>query len=142
MDIQSSRFSKNLLLILILPFPDDPQKTLQLVTGQLCGGIKQYTWTINHQDFHKSLIDFDIDFDIAGFPDDPQRTIQMFGQLVTDRLLQVEVYSNTDRQRVSESLMMVRLNTSRILHTRLNWRPQMLNELKVTQVIMRISRAY
>lgn len=60
----------------------------------------------------------------------PVKSLNMVGNLVTDQLLQAELYSLDNGQRVSETLLTVRLNTSHVLHTRLNWRPSMLTDLK------------
>ena len=48
-----------------------------------------------------------------------------------DSMLQLEMYRKEGERTVSETLMTVRLNSSHVLHTRLNWRPRMLTDLQV-----------
>ena len=57
--------------------------------------------------------------------------MNLFAHMVDDSMLQVEMYRMENGQTVSETLMTVRLNSSHVLHTRLNWRPRMLTDLQV-----------
>lgn len=42
--------------------------------------------------------------------------------------MKAELYSTTNSGRLTDSLVFVRLNTSRILHTRISWRPEVVQE--------------
>ena len=42
-----------------------------------------------------------------------------------------EVYHVTNRVKVTDALMALRLNTSHLLHSRIHWRPTALADLKV-----------
>lgn len=61
---------------------------------------------------------------------DQSKTVNVFGHMLDDKLLQTEVYTVHKGQRVSETLVTLRLNSSHVLHTRLNWRPSMLTDLQ------------
>ncbi|KAL8574007.1 hypothetical protein ACOMHN_029454 [Nucella lapillus] len=60
----------------------------------------------------------------------PGNSVKLFGHMVNDKLLQTELYRMQQGQRVSETLMTLHLNSSHLLHTRINWRPSMLRDLQ------------
>ena len=62
----------------------------------------------------------------------PRNTVNLFAHMMDDSMLQLEMYRMENEKTISETLMTVRLNSSHVLHTRLNWRPRMLTDLQVS----------
>ncbi|XP_076440191.1 uncharacterized protein LOC143279842 [Babylonia areolata] len=106
--------------------------------GQLSGDTEYNLQLVSKEDGQKSRVtDIYVNpetrtFELTFFHDKaaPSNSVKLFGHMVNDQLLQTEVYRMAGGQRVSETLMTLRLNSSHVLHTRLNWRPSMLRDLQ------------
>lgn len=68
--------------------------------------------------------------------DDPSKIVKFTGHLVNDSAVRVDMISQDGKQPTTESMIAVRLNTSQLLHTRILWRPTLLNEMQVINLIM------
>lgn len=64
------------------------------------------------------------------FTEDPNDSIHLSAGYVNDTAIQAEIYRKVSQQRIPESWIAVRLNSSHILHTRVTWRPSSLMELQ------------
>merc|ERR1711894_7590 len=71
-------------------------------------------------------MDFSMNYDI----DNPRKMFHVSAKYVNSNAILAEMYREENGRRVTDSLFSVRLNTTRIMHTRLHWRPTMLQELK------------
>ncbi|XP_048255783.1 apolipophorins-like [Haliotis rufescens] len=71
-----------------------------------------------------------LNLDFAYNSEDPNDSIHLSAGYVNDTAIQAEIYRKVSRQRIPESWIAVRLNSSHILHTRVTWRPSSLMELQ------------
>ncbi|GFO03307.1 apolipophorin [Plakobranchus ocellatus] len=64
--------------------------------------------------------------------DDPNKLLSLSGGFVNDSALTLEMTSQKDRRAPAqvETLIAVRLNTSQLLHTRIQWRPNVDSEIR------------
>ena len=53
---------------------------------------------------------------------------------VNSTAVSAEVFHVVNRQRITDVLTTVRLNNSHLLHSRLHWRPAMVNDFKVNHL--------
>ncbi|XP_071088621.1 uncharacterized protein [Haliotis cracherodii] len=74
----------------------------------------------------RRMVDFQTNYDL----DNPGKTLHMNARYVNSSAMQAEVYHQENSRRVSDSLVALRLNTSRLLHTRLSWRPQTIADVQ------------
>ncbi|XP_056009974.1 uncharacterized protein LOC125679922 [Ostrea edulis] len=74
------------------------------------------------------LLDAQINYDI----DNPANVLNFIARYVNDSAILAEVYRGENSRRITDNLLAMRLNTSRILHTRIHWRPTMIQDLKVS----------
>ena len=63
--------------------------------------------------------------------DNPANVLHFVAKYVNASAVLAEVYREENSRRITDSLFAIRLNTSRILHTRIHWRPTMISDLKV-----------
>ena len=63
--------------------------------------------------------------------DNPVNVLHFVAKYVNASAVLAEVYREENSRRITDSLFAMRLNTSRILHTRIHWRPTMISDLKV-----------
>ncbi|XP_071116773.1 uncharacterized protein [Haliotis cracherodii] len=77
-------------------------------------------------DAERRMVDFQTNYDL----DNPGKTLNMNARYVNSSAMQAEVYHQENSRRVSDSLVALRLNTSRLLHTRISWRPQMIADVQ------------
>ncbi|XP_046338509.2 uncharacterized protein LOC124119888 [Haliotis rufescens] len=62
--------------------------------------------------------------------DNPERMIHVDARYVNSSAMQAGVYHQENSSRVSDSIVALRLNTSRLLHARISWRPQMIADVQ------------
>ncbi|XP_056021701.1 uncharacterized protein LOC130054813 [Ostrea edulis] len=79
-------------------------------------------------DPENKLLDAQINYDI----DNPANVLHFIAKYVNDSAILAEVYRDENSRRITDNLLAMRLNTSRILHTRIHWRPTMIQDLKVS----------
>ncbi|XP_046569575.1 uncharacterized protein LOC124277891 [Haliotis rubra] len=77
-------------------------------------------------DTERRMVDFQTNYDL----DNPGKTLNMNARYVNSSAMQAEVYHQDNSRRLSDSLLALRLNTSRLLHTRISWRPQMIADVQ------------
>ncbi|XP_046361600.2 uncharacterized protein LOC124138779 [Haliotis rufescens] len=75
-------------------------------------------------DKERRFVDFQTNYDL----DNPSNTINLHANYINSTAVKAELYSTTNSGRLTDSLVFVRLNTSRILHTRISWRPEVVQE--------------
>ncbi|XP_046557710.1 uncharacterized protein LOC124266912 [Haliotis rubra] len=63
-------------------------------------------------------------------PDHPGKTLHVNARYVNSSAIKAEVYHLENSRRIFDSLVALRLNTSRLLHTRISWRPQMMADVQ------------
>ena len=63
--------------------------------------------------------------------DNPANVLHFVAKYVNASAVLAEVYREENSRRITESLFAMKLNTSRILHTRIHWKPTMISDLKV-----------
>ncbi|XP_069109750.1 uncharacterized protein, partial [Argopecten irradians] len=69
---------------------------------------------------------FHMNYDI----DTPGKMFHAEAKYVNSSAIRAEVYREENTQRITDSLFAMRLNTSRMLHSRLHWRPTIVQDLK------------
>ncbi|XP_050402855.1 uncharacterized protein LOC126819071 [Patella vulgata] len=62
---------------------------------------------------------------------DLSKSFHLEGKYVNSSAIRTEAYTMINGQRTVENVMSARLNTSRILHSRITWRPAIVEELKM-----------
>ncbi|XP_067677413.1 uncharacterized protein [Haliotis asinina] len=62
--------------------------------------------------------------------DNPGRLLYLDARYINSSAMQAEVYRQENSRRISDSLLALRLNTSRLLHTRISWRDQMISDVQ------------
>ena len=60
------------------------------------------------------------------------KVLRANARYLNDRSVVVEIYRETNNQKVTDVLVSASLNTSKILHTRIHWRPALIQDVKVT----------
>lgn len=63
--------------------------------------------------------------------DNPSSAFHLDAKFVNSSAVSAEMYHVTRRQRTTDALLALRLNTSTLLHSRIHWRPELINDLKV-----------
>ncbi|XP_067678851.1 uncharacterized protein [Haliotis asinina] len=109
-----------------------------VLSGWMYKGIEYHFGLTNTYDHNKVvnteiMVDTDrktLNFDFAYNSEDPNDSIHVSAGYVNDTAVQAEIYRKVNQQRVPESWVAVRLNSSHILHTRVTWRPNSLVELQ------------
>ncbi|KAL4237155.1 hypothetical protein ACF0H5_005535 [Mactra antiquata] len=79
---------------------------------------------------------FQMNYDI----DNPSNEFHLSAKYVNNSAVAAEMYHVVNRQKISDALVAIRLNTSTLLHSRVHWRPDMLNDLKA--FYLKKSRGY
>ncbi|XP_061171948.1 uncharacterized protein LOC133181472, partial [Saccostrea echinata] len=64
--------------------------------------------------------------------ENPANVLHFVAKYVNDSAVLAETYREENSRRITESLLAMRLNTSRILHTRVHWRPTMIQDIKTS----------
>lgn len=65
------------------------------------------------------------------FSENPQNVLHVNAKFADESGLTAEVFRNMGSQRISDTLINLRLKTSRILHTSVHWNPDLLKTVKV-----------
>lgn len=63
--------------------------------------------------------------------DNPEKLIHFNVGYVNESAIRAELFRTMHGIKTTDSLLALRLNTSHILHTRLHWRPAMVQDMKV-----------
>lgn len=63
--------------------------------------------------------------------ENPGNEFHVNGKYINSSAVSAEVYHVVSRQRITDALMTVRLNNSYLLHSRIHWRPELVNDVKV-----------
>lgn len=63
--------------------------------------------------------------------ENPSSEFHISAKYVNSSAVNTEIYHVVNRQRVTDILMAVRLNNSHLLHGRLHWRPEMMDDIRV-----------
>ncbi|XP_046557707.1 uncharacterized protein LOC124266910 isoform X2 [Haliotis rubra] len=71
-------------------------------------------------------VEFATRFDL----DNPGDMLHVNARYINSSAMQTEVYHQENSHRISDSLVALRLNKSRLLHTRISWRPQMIADVQ------------
>ncbi|OWF42298.1 uncharacterized protein LOC110461288 [Mizuhopecten yessoensis] len=74
----------------------------------------------------KLSMGFHMNYDI----DNQGKVLHAEAKYVNNSAIRAEIYREENTQRITDSLFAMRLNTSRMLHTRLHWRPTLVQDLK------------
>jgi len=69
-----------------------------------------------------------IDFSILYDAEDPTKQFHISAKYLENKKLTVESYRSDGNKRVTEGLFAIHLNNSHLMHTRIHWRPAMINE--------------
>ncbi|XP_067679783.1 uncharacterized protein [Haliotis asinina] len=77
-------------------------------------------------DKERKFVDFQTNYDL----DNPGNTINLHANYINSTAVKAELYNTGNSGRVTDSLVFVRLNTSRIFHTRISWRPEVVREIQ------------
>ncbi|XP_033730410.1 uncharacterized protein LOC117319770, partial [Pecten maximus] len=113
-----------------------PVKSIK-VSGQVRTNVP-YKLLINNQ-YDESLVDAELVIDPSklsmGFHmnydiENPGKMFHAEAKYVNNSAIRAEVYREENTQRITDSLFAMRLNTSRMLHSRLHWRPSIVQDLK------------
>ena len=65
------------------------------------------------------------------FSENPQNVLHVNAKFADESGLTAEIFRNMGSQRISDTLINLRLKTSRILHTSVHWNPDLLKTVKV-----------
>ncbi|KAK6188791.1 hypothetical protein SNE40_004897 [Patella caerulea] len=76
--------------------------------------------------YDKKTFEFQTNYDT----NDLSKSFHLEGKYVNSSAIRTEAYTMINGQRIVENVMSARLNTSRILHSRITWRPAIVEELK------------
>ncbi|XP_052777718.1 uncharacterized protein LOC128215025 [Mya arenaria] len=82
--------------------------------------------TIVSFDSVKRSIDFQMNYDL----ENPTSELHVSAKYVNNSAIAAELYHVINRQRISDGLLALRLNSSHLLHSRIHWRPDMIADLK------------
>ncbi|XP_053393703.1 uncharacterized protein LOC123525510 [Mercenaria mercenaria] len=82
--------------------------------------------TVFSFDPSKRSIDFQMNYDL----DNPSSELHLSAKYVNSSAVAAEMFHVVNRQRVTDVLLALRLNTSSLLHSHIHWRPDMINDLK------------
>ena len=63
--------------------------------------------------------------------ENPSSEFHVSAKYVNSSAIAAEVFHVVNRQRVSDALLAVRLNSSSLLHSRIHWRQEIINDIKV-----------
>lgn len=63
--------------------------------------------------------------------DNPQNILHVNAKMSDESGITAEVFRDVDSKRVSDTLINLKLKTSKILHTRVHWNPDLLKTVKV-----------
>ena len=74
------------------------------------------------------------------FTANPNNVLHMNARYVNDSAILAEMYREENSRKIVDSLLALRLNTSRLLHSRLHWRPTMLQDIKVILLLLKMPR--
>jgi len=74
----------------------------------------------------KRSASFQMNYDL----DNPNSAFHIDAKFVNSSAVSAEMYHVTRRLRTTDALLALRLNTSTLLHSRIHWRPEMINDLK------------
>jgi len=94
-------------------------------------------------DTERRLVNFETNYDL----DNPTSEFHLTAEYVNSTAVAAEIFHVVNRLRITDALVTSRLNNSRLLHSRLHWRPSALRELKnfasrhSTKSINRLSEA-
>jgi hypothetical protein len=72
------------------------------------------------------------------YSDNPANVLHFIAKYVNDSAILAEVYRDENSRRITDNLLAMRLNTSRILHTRIYWRPTIVKDLKVSYTVVEL----
>lgn len=65
------------------------------------------------------------------FADNPENQLILQAGYVNASAFSAELYRQQRDRKISDALLATRLNTSTLLHTRLAWRPQSIDDMEV-----------
>ncbi len=68
--------------------------------------------------------------DYCYYTDAPRNTINFHAGYVNSSAVKAELYRAVPTQHLTDSLLTLRLNTSRMMHTRLFWRPEAVQQMQ------------
>ncbi|CAC5383680.1 unnamed protein product [Mytilus coruscus] len=71
-------------------------------------------------------LDFNMNYDIKN----PENTLHVNAKFSDEKGISAELYRNVNQKKTVDSLLNLRLKTSKILHTRVHWRPSIISDLK------------
>ncbi|XP_052103584.1 uncharacterized protein LOC127737090 [Mytilus californianus] len=77
-------------------------------------------------DPNDSSLDFNMNYDIKN----PDNTLHVNAKFSDEKGISAELYRNVNQKKTVDSLLNLRLKTSKILHTRVHWRPSIISDLK------------
>ncbi|XP_052255844.1 uncharacterized protein LOC127861416 isoform X2 [Dreissena polymorpha] len=82
--------------------------------------------TVVSFDLEKRSVDFQMNYDL----ENPTSELHVSAKYVNSSAVAAEVYHVVNRQKITDGLVALRLNTSHLLHSRIQWRPEVLVDLK------------
>ncbi|CAG2211151.1 unnamed protein product [Mytilus edulis] len=71
-------------------------------------------------------LDFNMNYDIKN----PDKTLHVTAKFSDEKGISAELFRNVNQKKTVDSLLNLRLKTSKILHTRVHWRPSIISDLK------------
>jgi len=63
--------------------------------------------------------------------ENPSSEFHISAKYVNSSAVATEIYHVVNRQRVTDVMLTARLNNSHLLHSRVHWRPELIDDLKV-----------
>ncbi|XP_071162849.1 uncharacterized protein [Mytilus edulis] len=71
-------------------------------------------------------LDFNMNYDIKN----PDKTLHVNAKFSDEKGISAELFRNVNQKKTVDSLLNLRLKSSKILHTRVHWRPSIISDLK------------
>lgn len=68
--------------------------------------------------------------------DNPDNEFHINAKYVNSTAVQAEMYHVTNRARITDALVTARLNNTHLFHSRLHWRPEIMQDLQVRLLLL------
>ena len=74
------------------------------------------------------------DFCLVYIPANPTNEFHIKAEYVNSSAIAAEMFHMINKAKISDILLAVRLNTSTLLHSRIHWRPELIDDVKVNKL--------
>ncbi|XP_067677414.1 uncharacterized protein [Haliotis asinina] len=94
-------------------------------------GEKPFELVVNNRTLTTVLTPWkELEFETDFYLGNPGKMLHVNARYINSSAMQAEVYHQEISRAISDSLLALRLNTSRLLHTRIYWRPKMVTDVQ------------